>query len=53
LDMARKPFGGYTVNFSSVSDMTLGEVFGTGSITPSQMTKKIWDVIKRKGLASK
>jgi len=49
----RVPFGGYKVNFSSVSDMTLGEVFGTSDIVPSQMTKKIWDVIKRKGLASK
>jgi len=49
----RVPFGGYKVNFSGVADMTLGEVFGTGDVLPSQMTKKIWDLIKRKGLASK
>ena len=48
---ARKPFGGYTVNFSSVSDMTLGEVFGTKPITPSEMTKAIWKVVKGKKLA--
>ncbi len=49
----RVPFGGYTVNFSSVADMTLGEVFGTGNLLPSQMTKKLWDLIKKKGLASR
>ena len=49
--MKRKPFGGYTISFAKVKDMTLGEVFGTGHITPSEMTKKIWRVIKSKGLA--
>ena len=49
----KKPFGGYTVSFGSVKDMTLGEVFGTGAITPSDMTKRLWAVIKRKGLAKK
>ena len=49
--MARKPFGGYTISFAKVKDMTLGEAFGTGAITPSEMTKRIWKVIKSKGLA--
>ena len=49
----KKPFGGYTVSFASVKDMSLGEVFGTSPITPSEMTKKIWAVVKRKGLAKK
>ena len=47
---AKKPFGGYTVSFASVKDMTLGEVFGTAAITPSEMTKKLWAFVKRKGL---
>jgi len=51
--MARKPFGGYTVSFAKVKEMTLGEVFGTGAITPSEMTKRIWKVIKGHKLASK
>ncbi len=49
--MAKKPFGGYTISFASVKDSTLGEVFGTGAITPSEMTKKLWAFIKRKGLS--
>ncbi|OIO26458.1 hypothetical protein COU38_00410 [Candidatus Micrarchaeota archaeon CG10_big_fil_rev_8_21_14_0_10_54_18] len=48
-----KPFGGYTVSFGKVSGMTLGNVFGTGKITPSAMTKKLWAVIKSKKLAGK
>ncbi|MEW5955891.1 MAG: hypothetical protein AB1626_05155 [Candidatus Micrarchaeota archaeon] len=48
--MARKPFGGLTVNFGSVSDTTLGEVFGSGKLAPSEMTKKLWAFVKRKGL---
>jgi hypothetical protein len=48
---ARKPFGGYVINFSASSDMTLGQVFGTKDITPSEMTKKIWAVVKSKKLA--
>ena len=51
--MVRKPFGGYTISFASVKDSTLGEVFGTSPITPSEMTKKVWAFVKRKGLAKK
>lgn len=50
---ARKPFGGYTISFASVKDATVGEVFGTAPITPSEMTKKVWAFVKRKGLAKK
>ncbi len=49
---ARKPFGGYTINFGKAKEVTLGEVFGTTAITPSDMTKKIWAFVKKKGLAS-
>ncbi|MBI4406357.1 hypothetical protein HY571_00400 [Candidatus Micrarchaeota archaeon] len=51
--MARKPFGGYSISFKSVKDATLGDVFGTGNVTPSEMTKKLWVFVKRKGLSSK
>ena len=51
--VAKKPFGGYTVCFAKVKDMTLGEVFGTAPITPSEMTKRVWKVVKSKGLATK
>ena len=44
----RKPFGGYTISFASVRDATVGEVFGSGAITPSEMTKKLWAFVKRK-----
>jgi len=49
----RKPFGGYTISFASVRDATVGEVFGSGAITPSEMTKKLWAFVKRKGLSKK
>ena len=49
----KKPFGGYQVNFASVKDMTVGEVFGTKPMTPSDMTKKIWVLVKGKKLSSK
>jgi len=51
--MAKKPFGGYHVNFTKVKDMTLGEVFGTSDMGPSDMTKKLWKVVKGKNLAGK
>jgi len=47
---AKKPFGGITVAFASVKDTTLGEVFGTTPVAPSEMTKKLWAFVKRKGL---
>ncbi len=48
----KKPFGGYTISFKG-RDETLEQVFGGGDITPSQMTKKIWQFVKSKRLASK
>ena len=51
--VAKKPFGGYTISFKSVANATLGEVFGSGSVTPSEMTKKLWVFIKKKSLSSK
>ncbi len=50
---AKKPFGGYQVDFSPVKEMTVGEVFGTKAMTPSDMTKKIWALVKGKKLSKK
>ena len=50
---AKKPFGGYTISFASVKDTTVGEVFGNGAITPSEMTKKIWAYVKKNKIAGK
>jgi len=48
----KKPFGGYSISFSGRTE-TLEQVCGRGSVTPSEMTKKIWKFIKAKRLASK
>jgi chromatin remodeling complex protein RSC6 len=49
---AKKAFGGYTVCFKGCSD-TMESVFGSAPIPPSEMTKKIWAYVKKKGLAGK
>ena len=48
----KKPFGGYSISFRGREE-TLEQVFGGGDIAPSQMTKKLWQFIKSKRLASK
>jgi hypothetical protein len=48
----KKPFGGYSISFKGRQE-TLEEVFGGGDITPSQMTKKLWQFVKAKRLSSK
>ena len=46
----RKPsFGGYRIR----PDAHLAKVIGKGSVTPAQMTKKVWAYIKKKKLARK
>ncbi|MBI2547097.1 MAG: hypothetical protein HYW23_01480 [Candidatus Aenigmarchaeota archaeon] len=50
--MAKKAFGGYSICFKGRKE-TLEEVFGSGSLAPSEMTKKIWTFVKSKKLASK
>ena len=49
---AKKAFGGYTVCFKGCED-TLEKVFGSAPIPPSEMTKKIWAYVKKKGIAGK
>ncbi len=50
----KKPaFGGYSINFKQAKDTTLGEVFGTDDIAPSEMTKLIWKFVKENELSNK
>lgn len=51
-DMVKKAFGGMTVSFRGCKD-SLEDVFGSSGIAPSEMTKKLWAFIKRKGLMKK
>lgn len=38
------------ISFEKVKDKTLGEVFGTGIIAVTEVSKKIWAVIKENQL---
>ena len=49
---AKKPFGGYTINFKGATD-SLETVFGNKPLAPSEMTKKIWAYVKKHKLAGK
>jgi hypothetical protein len=49
---AKKAFGGYAICFKGRKE-TVEQVFGSGKIAPSEMTKKIWAFVKSKKLASK
>jgi len=44
-------FGNYRINFGPACDITLGEVFGTGDMTPPEMTKKLWAFVKNNNLS--
>jgi hypothetical protein len=48
----KKAFGGYSISFKGCDD-TMEDVFGSGDLAPSEMTKKIWAYVKKKGLAGK
>jgi hypothetical protein len=49
---AKKPFGGYSINFKGRTE-TVEEVFGSAPLAPSEMTKKLWNFVKAKKLSSK
>jgi hypothetical protein len=51
--MVKKAFGGYKICFAKAKTATLGDVFGTGDLAPSEMTKKLWVYIKRHSLSKK
>jgi len=48
----KKPFGGYAISFKGCDD-SLQDVFGSGSIAPSEMTKRLWAYVKKKKLSNK
>lgn len=50
--MAKKAFGGYSICFKGRKD-TVEDVFGTGHLAPSEMTKKLWVYVKKHKLAGK
>lgn len=45
-------FGGYTLDFAGRTE-TMEQVFGTANLSPGEMTKKLWDWVKREGLERK
>ena len=50
---AKKPaFGGYAISFAGRKE-TVEKVFGSKPIAPSEMTKKIWEFVKAKGLSNR
>jgi len=50
--VAKKKFGGYSISFKGRKE-TMESVFGSGSIAPSEMTKKIWTYVKKHKLGGK
>lgn len=45
----KKAFGGYLIR----PDEKLAAIIGKNALTPAQMTKKIWDYIKKHNLGRK
>ena len=45
----KKAFGGYQIT----PDTDFAKIVGKASLSPSEMTKKLWDYIKSKNLAKK
>lgn len=50
--MGKKKFGGYEVNFAGQT-ATVEDVMGMKPVTPAQMTKKLWEFVKKNGLGGK
>jgi hypothetical protein len=48
----KKNFGGYAISFEGCTE-SVEDVFGDQPIGPSEMTKKLWQYVKKRGLASK
>ena len=45
----KKAFGGYQIK----PDANLARVIGSKAVSPSEMTKKLWQYVKAKKLANK
>lgn len=41
------------IDFSSVKDMTLGQIYGDQPVPITKLTKALWALIKEKGLVRK
>ena len=48
----KKAFGGYSISFKNRVE-SLEQIFGRADIPPSEMTKKLWNFIKKKRLGHK
>lgn len=48
----RKRFGGYTIDFTNRHE-TMESIFGKKPISPAQMTKKLWQFVKKHRLGVK
>lgn len=49
-DKVKKPaFGGVQFNFAGCTD-TMETIFGTADIGPAQMTARIWEYAREKGI---
>lgn len=48
----RNAFGGYSVSFAGRQE-TLEQIFGADDITPAEMTKRLWDYVKKHKLAGR
>jgi len=46
--MTRPLFGGMQISFDGRAE-TMEEVFGSGDLTPSEMTARLWEFIRRRG----
>jgi len=46
------PFGGYTLSFKGIKD-SVEDVMGSTDVSPSEMTKRLWDFVKSRKLAGK
>lgn len=46
-------FGTYRINFEKVKDRPISDIFGTGDLKPSEMTKTLWNFIKANKLSKK
>lgn len=51
--VGKKPaFGGYSISFAGKKD-TIESIMGSKPIAPSEMTKKIWEFVKKHNLSNK
>ncbi|MFH0711388.1 MAG: hypothetical protein V1944_02310 [Candidatus Aenigmatarchaeota archaeon] len=53
VNIAKKAFGGYSVSFKKVADQPISKIFGTGDLAPSEMTKKLWQFVKKNKLPNR